>query len=85
MYFTINRHTPLTKSKFHVRDETGTVVVNPTGANIHAEADEWKNQEGIQENSASSPMTEFMFTVINKLSSSDRRVSELSPPTSGVT
>jgi hypothetical protein len=32
---------------FHVRDETGTVAVDPTGANIYAEADEWKNRERI--------------------------------------
>jgi hypothetical protein len=30
---------------FHVRDETGTVAVDPTGANIYAEEDEWKNRE----------------------------------------
>jgi hypothetical protein len=32
---------------FQVRDETGTVAVDPTGANIYAEEDEWKNQERI--------------------------------------
>jgi hypothetical protein len=32
---------------FHVRDETGTVAVDPTGANIYAEKDEWKNEERI--------------------------------------
>jgi hypothetical protein len=32
---------------FHVRDETGTVAVDPTGANIYAEEDEWKNRERI--------------------------------------
>ncbi len=32
---------------FHVRDETGTVAVDPTGANIHADEDEWKNEERI--------------------------------------
>jgi hypothetical protein len=32
---------------FHVRDETGTVAVDPTGANIYAEEDEWKNEERI--------------------------------------
>ena len=32
---------------FHVRDETGTVAVDPTGANIYGEEDEWKNRERI--------------------------------------
>lgn len=32
---------------FHVRDETGAVAVDPTGANIYAEEDEWKNEERI--------------------------------------
>ena len=32
---------------FLVRDETGTVAVDPAGANIYAEDDEWKNRERI--------------------------------------
>jgi hypothetical protein len=32
---------------FHVRDETGTMAVDPTGANIYAEEHEWKNRERI--------------------------------------
>lgn len=32
---------------FHVRDETGAVAVDPIGANIYAEEDEWKNRERI--------------------------------------
>lgn len=32
---------------FLVRDETGTVAVDPSGANIYAEEDEWKTRERI--------------------------------------
>ena len=32
---------------FQLRDETGTVAVDPTGANIYAKEDEWKNRERI--------------------------------------